>query len=86
VQVQPFIVLVAVLFGSTLLGILGAIVAIPLAASIQILVREWWEWRQEVKVAALVDPAAPAGPAGPGPGNGPDDDNGGGGGVILPAT
>src|SRR3954464_10060441 len=36
VKVQPFVVLTAVLFGSTLLGVLGAIVAIPLAASIQI--------------------------------------------------
>jgi predicted PurR-regulated permease PerM len=47
VQVQPFIVLVAVLFGSTLLGVLGAIVAIPIAASLQILVKEWWSYRQE---------------------------------------
>ena len=82
VQVQPFIVLVAVLFGSTLLGILGAIVAIPLAASIQILVKEWWAWRQESRVAAIMDPGGPptAGPQKP-----PDDENGGGG-VILPAT
>jgi predicted PurR-regulated permease PerM len=77
VQVQPFITLVAVLFGSTLLGILGAIVAIPLAASIQILVREWWAWREEVRVAALVDPNAPPPP--------PDDGNGGSG-IIVPAT
>jgi predicted PurR-regulated permease PerM len=74
VQVQPFIVLVAVLFGSTLLGILGAIVAIPLAASIQIAVREWWAWRQEVRITQLTG-AAP-----------PDDDEGGGPGVIAPAT
>ena len=33
---HPFIVLVAVLFGSTLLGVLGALVAIPIAASVQI--------------------------------------------------
>ena len=33
VNVHPFIVLVAVLFGSTLLGVLGALVAIPIAAS-----------------------------------------------------
>ena len=33
VNVHPFIVLVAVLFGSTLLGVLGALVAIPVAAS-----------------------------------------------------
>jgi predicted PurR-regulated permease PerM len=36
VNVHPFIVLVAVLFGSTLLGVLGALVAIPVAASVQI--------------------------------------------------
>jgi predicted PurR-regulated permease PerM len=77
VQVQPIIVLVAVLFGSTLMGIVGAIVAIPLAASIQIAVREWWSWRQEIKAAALMDPAKPMPP--------PDDDNGGGG-VILPTS
>jgi predicted PurR-regulated permease PerM len=75
VQVQPFIVLVAVLFGSTLLGILGAIVAIPLAASIQIIVREWWAWRQEARIAVIVEPDRP-----------PPDDEGGGGGVIVPAT
>ncbi len=47
VDVQPFVVLVAVLFGSALLGVLGALVAIPVAASIQIVVREWWAWRLE---------------------------------------
>jgi predicted PurR-regulated permease PerM len=45
VQVHPFIVLVAVLFGATLLGILGALLAIPAAASIQILIRDWREFR-----------------------------------------
>jgi predicted PurR-regulated permease PerM len=86
VQVQPFVVLVAVLFGSTLLGIAGAIVAIPLAASIQILVREYWAWRQEAKAAALMNPDAPP-PAGP-PGTGlirPPDDDPPGGGIIVPA-
>lgn len=47
VDVQPFIVLVSVLFGGTLLGILGAIVAIPVAATIQVALREWWAWRDE---------------------------------------
>jgi predicted PurR-regulated permease PerM len=88
VQVQPIVVLVAVLFGSTLLGILGAIVAIPIAASIQILLREWWAWRQEVRMAAIAGGDAPPGPLGgpspPPPGD--DDDNGGGGGVIVPAS
>jgi predicted PurR-regulated permease PerM len=76
VQVQPIVVLVAVLFGSTLLGILGAIVAIPLAASIQILVKEWWAWRQEVRHAAILDPEGvqPTTPPGMGKPNGGDDD------------
>src|ERR687895_1054324 len=47
VDVQPFVVLTAVLFGSALLGVLGALVAIPVAASIQIVIREWWAWRLE---------------------------------------
>jgi predicted PurR-regulated permease PerM len=86
VQIQPFIVLVAVLFGSTLLGVLGAIVAIPIAASIQILVREWWEWRQEARLAAIADPGAPGtGPPGTGGDDGPSDDDNGGG-LILPPT
>jgi predicted PurR-regulated permease PerM len=45
VNVHPFITIVAVLFGSTLLGVLGALVAIPVAASIQILLREYFDWR-----------------------------------------
>jgi predicted PurR-regulated permease PerM len=88
VQVQPIIVLIAVLFGSTLLGVLGAIVAIPLAASIQILLREWWDWRAEIRQAAIIDPEGPQPPAPPGMGGGPpgSDDEGGGPGLILPAT
>jgi predicted PurR-regulated permease PerM len=41
VNVHPFITIVAVLCGATLLGVLGALVAIPVAASIQILLREY---------------------------------------------
>jgi predicted PurR-regulated permease PerM len=47
--VHPFVVLVSVLFGATLLGVLGALVAIPIAASIDILIQEWWMYRQEQK-------------------------------------
>jgi predicted PurR-regulated permease PerM len=46
VAVHPFVVLVAVLFGSTLFGILGALLAIPVAASAQIALKEWWAWRE----------------------------------------
>jgi predicted PurR-regulated permease PerM len=57
VNVHPFVVLVAVLFGSTLLGVLGALVAIPVAASAQIAVREWWDYRHERNVAELTGTA-----------------------------
>jgi predicted PurR-regulated permease PerM len=76
VQVAPIIVLIAVLFGATLLGIVGALVAIPLAASVQIVIREWWDWRQEARQAAIVDPQPPPGP--------PDDEGGPAGTVIVP--
>jgi predicted PurR-regulated permease PerM len=46
-KIEAFIVLVAVLFGSTLFGILGAILAIPAAASIQIAAYEYREYRRE---------------------------------------
>lgn len=52
VHVQPFVILVAVLFGGTLLGVLGAVLAIPAAASIQIAIAEWWSWRAERHGAA----------------------------------
>jgi predicted PurR-regulated permease PerM len=58
VQVNGFIVLVAVLFGSTLLGVLGALVAVPVAASIQIVIKEWWEYRAEQRLQVEEQPAA----------------------------
>ncbi|MGZ5335349.1 MAG: AI-2E family transporter [Solirubrobacterales bacterium] len=47
-EIEPFIVLVAVLFGSTLFGIIGALLAIPTAASIQIAIHEWREYRRSL--------------------------------------
>ena len=40
-------ILVAVLFGATLFGVLGAILAIPVAASLQIVWREYRDYRRE---------------------------------------
>jgi len=57
VDVHPFVVLVAVLFGSSLFGIAGALLAVPFAASIQVVVREWWRYRREL---GLVPPRPPA--------------------------
>ncbi len=59
VQVHPFIVMVSVLFGATLLGIVGALVAIPVAASIQIVLREWWDFRRAAEIAAEAGPPPP---------------------------
>jgi predicted PurR-regulated permease PerM len=47
VQLHPLVVLIAVLIGASLLGILGALVAIPVAGAAQIVARDWWKLRQE---------------------------------------
>jgi predicted PurR-regulated permease PerM len=47
VELDPFLVVVAALFGGALLGVIGALLAIPMAASIQIALREWLEYRRE---------------------------------------
>jgi predicted PurR-regulated permease PerM len=62
VNVHPFIVLVAVLFGSTLLGVLGALVAIPIAASVQIGIREWWDYRHDQSMNEIIAPQPPTAP------------------------
>jgi predicted PurR-regulated permease PerM len=62
IRLHPFVVLVAVLFGATLLGVLGALVAIPIAASIQIVIRDWWAYRREQRLAAGPQPVPEAGP------------------------
>ena len=45
VDVSPLLVIVSILIGSTLLGVLGALVAIPVAAAAQIVIRDVWEQR-----------------------------------------
>ena len=63
VNVHPFITILAVLFGGTLLGIMGAIVAIPVAASIQILLREYVDLRTlSIKSPEPPPPVAPPPP------------------------
>ena len=42
VSVAPFLVIVSILIGSSLLGVLGALVAIPVAAAIQIVLKDLW--------------------------------------------
>jgi predicted PurR-regulated permease PerM len=66
VNVHPFLVLFSVLCGATLLGVIGALVAIPIAASIQIAIREWWEWRRAEDLSriapARIEPVRPPPP------------------------
>jgi predicted PurR-regulated permease PerM len=59
VDVEPFFVLVAVLFGATLLGVVGALVAVPIAATIQIIIREWMRYNQETAIVKGVEPEGP---------------------------
>lgn len=69
VKVQPIVVLIAVLFGSSLFGILGALLAIPAAATIQISIREYRAFRRATRetipstggVVLEAEPSASAG-------------------------
>ena len=42
---NPLVTIVSLLVGGALLGILGVLLAIPTAAAIQIILREWWSAR-----------------------------------------
>jgi predicted PurR-regulated permease PerM len=66
VDVHPFVVLVSVLFGSSLFGVPGALLAIPVAASGQIALAEWWSFRGDRRLP--LDP--PAGTPPPAPAEG----------------
>ena len=67
VQVAPFVVLTSVLFGSTLFGILGALLAIPVAAAIQISIIEYNNFRRPESIGAVQAPPPEDGDEGGGP-------------------
>lgn len=46
VALHPLLVIIAVLIGASQLGVLGALVAIPVAAAIQIVVKDVWRYRK----------------------------------------
>ncbi|HEX4734732.1 MAG TPA: AI-2E family transporter [Thermoleophilaceae bacterium] len=58
VAIHPLIVIVAVLIGGSLLGVLGALLAIPIAATVQIVVKEWWQYRRARLLPDNVPPPA----------------------------
>ena len=45
-NVDPLVTILGVLAGASLLGILGALLAIPIAAAVQIVLRDWWANRR----------------------------------------
>jgi len=71
VNLDPFIIVIAAIFGATLLGVIGALLAIPAAAAIQISVREYVAFRREVRLAETGSAATsgPEPPAVPPPGS-----------------
>jgi predicted PurR-regulated permease PerM len=56
VQLSPLAVLISVLVGAQLAGILGALAAIPVAGSIQVVLRDWLA-RRPAPVSAIAEPA-----------------------------
>jgi predicted PurR-regulated permease PerM len=60
VQLSPLAVLISVLIGAEIAGVLGALAAIPVAGSIQVIVRDWLAARR----ANLLEPAGGFSPAG----------------------
>jgi predicted PurR-regulated permease PerM len=62
VNLSPFFIIVAVALFGALLGVLGALTAVPLAATIQIFVQELTKARRErvAMAKAAIDPAAGA--------------------------
>jgi predicted PurR-regulated permease PerM len=53
VQLSPLAVLISILIGAELAGILGALAAIPVAGSIQVLIVDWLEHRRGRPATAL---------------------------------
>jgi predicted PurR-regulated permease PerM len=54
VRLSPLAILIAVLIGAELAGVLGALGAIPVAGTIQVLIVNWLEHRKERRAAATI--------------------------------
>ena len=57
VQLSPLAVLIAVLIGAELAGVVGALAAIPVAGTIQVVLRDWLE-RRRAKSGPTAEPTA----------------------------
>ena len=56
-KLDPFIVVVAAIFGGALLGVIGALLAIPTAAVIQVAVHEYLSYRRDARLELDGPPA-----------------------------
>jgi predicted PurR-regulated permease PerM len=56
VQLSPLAVLISVLIGAELAGVLGALAAIPVAGSIQVILRDWLAARRTKLIEPVVAP------------------------------
>ena len=54
VELSPLAVLISILIGAELAGILGALAAIPVAGSIQVLLVDWLRYRREQRVPSAL--------------------------------
>jgi predicted PurR-regulated permease PerM len=72
VQLHPLIVIVAILIGAALLGVLGALLAIPAAAALQAVVRDFWRFRQERGGGGPPEEPTEPAPPGAGPAEAPE--------------
>jgi predicted PurR-regulated permease PerM len=61
-RVNPIVTIVSVLCGAALLGILGALLAIPVAAAIQIVLRDWWANRGHKSPASAAEASTETAP------------------------
>jgi predicted PurR-regulated permease PerM len=71
VDLDPFIIVVAAICGGALLGIIGALLAIPAAAAIQIAIREYLAYRRELRLGEPSTAAEPPATGSPTPGPSP---------------
>jgi predicted PurR-regulated permease PerM len=58
VALHPLIVIVAILIGAALAGVAGALLAIPIAGAVQIVVKDWWQTRRSRSPALAGVPTA----------------------------
>jgi predicted PurR-regulated permease PerM len=55
VQLSPLVVLIAVLIGAAVAGVVGALIAIPVAGTLQVVIVDWLDQRRQARAAAIAD-------------------------------